>query len=239
MVNGGEQKPGVSHGGSGSRPPPWAPTRDRAGIASFCRSQVRLRICGGRSGGAGLFGGLVFGGGWLHRPGVGLWPDRRRPRFLSQPASVFRGNLPDAQNAHYYKLMGQPELGLKELELAHQQNPDNLQIVDLLAQNYEERENSRPPASFTRTGSPGTGPIPSWPIIYVSLITGRAVGKRRRRAFAKPWPVIPRMSRPATTWGSSIAVLAARTRPAGSGRKPKGPRPRRQGGPGPGGSGDA
>ena len=43
-----------------------------------------------------------------------------------------------AQNAHYYKLMGQPELGLKELELALQQNPDNLQIVDLLAQNYEE-----------------------------------------------------------------------------------------------------
>ena len=42
------------------------------------------------------------------------------------------------RNAHYYKLMGQPELGLKEMELAHQQNPDNLQITDLLAQNYEE-----------------------------------------------------------------------------------------------------
>jgi thioredoxin-like negative regulator of GroEL len=42
------------------------------------------------------------------------------------------------RNAHYYKLMGQPELGLKEVELAHQQNPDNLQITDLLAQNYEE-----------------------------------------------------------------------------------------------------
>ncbi len=34
--------------------------------------------------------------------------------------------------------MGQPELGLKEMELARQQNPDNLQITDLLAQNYEE-----------------------------------------------------------------------------------------------------
>jgi Flp pilus assembly protein TadD len=44
-------------------------------------------------------------------------------------------------NAHYYKLMGQPELGLKEMELAHQQNPDNLQITDLLAQNYEELGN--------------------------------------------------------------------------------------------------
>jgi tetratricopeptide (TPR) repeat protein len=42
------------------------------------------------------------------------------------------------RNAQYYKLMGQPELGLKEMEQAHQQNPDNLQITDLLAQNYEE-----------------------------------------------------------------------------------------------------
>jgi tetratricopeptide (TPR) repeat protein len=43
-------------------------------------------------------------------------------------------------NAHYYRLMGRPELGLKEMELSHQQNPDNLQIVNLLAQNYEELE---------------------------------------------------------------------------------------------------
>jgi Flp pilus assembly protein TadD len=42
------------------------------------------------------------------------------------------------QNAHYYKLMGQPELALKELELAHQQDPDNLTIVNTLAHNYEE-----------------------------------------------------------------------------------------------------
>ena len=41
------------------------------------------------------------------------------------------------RNAHYYKLMGRPELALKELELAHQQDPDNLQIVNILAQNYE------------------------------------------------------------------------------------------------------
>ncbi len=41
------------------------------------------------------------------------------------------------RNAHYYKLMGRPELALKELELAHQQDPDNLQIVNTLAQNYE------------------------------------------------------------------------------------------------------
>jgi hypothetical protein len=41
------------------------------------------------------------------------------------------------RNAHYYKLMGRPELALKELELAHQQDPDNLPIVNTLAQNYE------------------------------------------------------------------------------------------------------
>jgi tetratricopeptide (TPR) repeat protein len=43
-----------------------------------------------------------------------------------------------ARNAHYYKLMGQPELGLRELEQVHQQNPDSLEITNILAQNYEE-----------------------------------------------------------------------------------------------------
>jgi Flp pilus assembly protein TadD len=42
------------------------------------------------------------------------------------------------QNVRYYKLMGQPALALKELELAHRQDPDNLEIVDALAHNYEE-----------------------------------------------------------------------------------------------------
>jgi Tfp pilus assembly protein PilF len=43
-----------------------------------------------------------------------------------------------SRNAYYYKLMGQPELGLRELELIHQQNPDNLKITNILAQSYEE-----------------------------------------------------------------------------------------------------
>ena len=42
------------------------------------------------------------------------------------------------RNAHYYKLMGRPELALKELEQAHRQNPDNLKLINILAQNYEE-----------------------------------------------------------------------------------------------------
>ncbi len=41
-------------------------------------------------------------------------------------------------NAHYYKLMGRPELALKELEEAYQQDPGNLKVVDALALTYEE-----------------------------------------------------------------------------------------------------
>ncbi len=73
--------------------------------------------------------------GWLAVPPQGRpIPGEKTPPVLFLPSDTSRL----AQNAHYYKLMGQPELGLKELELAHQQNPDNLQIADLLAQNYEE-----------------------------------------------------------------------------------------------------
>ena len=43
------------------------------------------------------------------------------------------------RTAHYYALMGRPELGLMEMEQALQQNPDNLQIVNLLAQHYEDQ----------------------------------------------------------------------------------------------------
>ena len=49
------------------------------------------------------------------------------------PAEVAR----HLRNAYYYKLMGRSDLALKELEDAHQQNPDNLKIVNALAQAYE------------------------------------------------------------------------------------------------------
>jgi Tfp pilus assembly protein PilF len=42
------------------------------------------------------------------------------------------------RNAQYFNLMGQPELGLKELEVAHRQDPGNLQVADALAHYYEE-----------------------------------------------------------------------------------------------------
>ena len=102
-------------------------------------SQICLRIYGWPVWRCWPFWGLVVGSGRLHRPGVGLWPDRSDPRrSFPNVRPVSRGNRPVRRNAHYYKLMGHPELALKEMEQAHQQNPDNLQIVNLLAQNYEE-----------------------------------------------------------------------------------------------------
>lgn len=41
-------------------------------------------------------------------------------------------------NAHYYRLMGRPELALQELEDAHRQNPGNLKLANTLAQLYDE-----------------------------------------------------------------------------------------------------
>ncbi len=42
------------------------------------------------------------------------------------------------RNAHYFKLMGQPELALKELEEAHRLDPGNMQVADALAQYYDD-----------------------------------------------------------------------------------------------------
>jgi Tfp pilus assembly protein PilF len=56
------------------------------------------------------------------------------PNVRQSPAELARL----LRNAHYYKLMGRPELALKELEQAHQQNPGDLQLVNTLAQSYEE-----------------------------------------------------------------------------------------------------
>jgi Flp pilus assembly protein TadD len=57
------------------------------------------------------------------------------PNVRQSPGEVARL----LRNAHYYKLMGRPELALKELEQAHRQNPENLQLVNTLAQSYEEQ----------------------------------------------------------------------------------------------------
>ncbi|MBW1992568.1 MAG: tetratricopeptide repeat protein, partial [Deltaproteobacteria bacterium] len=42
------------------------------------------------------------------------------------------------RNARFLRLAGRPQLALKELEEAHRQSPDDLRIIDLLAQCYED-----------------------------------------------------------------------------------------------------
>ncbi len=42
------------------------------------------------------------------------------------------------QNAHYFKLMGQPAMALKELEEAHRQKPGDVKVTNALGQYYDE-----------------------------------------------------------------------------------------------------
>jgi hypothetical protein len=75
---------------------------------------------------------------------LGIGCGLRDPRLGrgSEFAGGFRWAAGDAsrliRNAHYFKLMGQPELALKELEEAHRLDPGNLQVADTLAQYYDD-----------------------------------------------------------------------------------------------------
>jgi thioredoxin-like negative regulator of GroEL len=121
MVNGGEQKPGAA-AGARAHGPRSSRGYALAGLAVLAfLGTWSLGVVGCTGPGSGYTRGDATSGSFLDNV-------RQSPGDASRLA----------QNAHYYKLMGQPELGLKELELAHRQNPDNLQIADLLAQNYEE-----------------------------------------------------------------------------------------------------
>jgi Tfp pilus assembly protein PilF len=60
----------------------------------------------------------------------GFWGAKIRPA-MGDTTRVLR-------NAHYLKLMGRPEMALKELEAAYQENPSNLRVLDTLARTYEE-----------------------------------------------------------------------------------------------------
>jgi len=64
--------------------------------------------------------------------------DTQTEEFFSKvrPASGNTSRL--LRNAHYYQLMGRPQLALTELEEAHQLDPHNLKIVNALARGYEE-----------------------------------------------------------------------------------------------------
>jgi thioredoxin-like negative regulator of GroEL len=127
MVYGGKQKPGAT-----TEARPHGPRRGRrpgTGRIYWLPGLAMLALWGAWS--LGVVGCTGPGPGYGRiegAPGSALANLRQSPGEISRLES----------NAYYYKLMGQPELGLKEIELAHQQNPDNLRITDLLAQNYEE-----------------------------------------------------------------------------------------------------
>ncbi|MDI6812585.1 MAG: LytR C-terminal domain-containing protein [Deltaproteobacteria bacterium] len=59
-------------------------------------------------------------------------------RFWSQvrPADIDTERL--VRNARYFKAAGRPQLALKELEEAHHREPNNLKIVNVLTQCYED-----------------------------------------------------------------------------------------------------
>jgi len=104
----GESKNRRSHGGSGLRLPPWAPPRERAGIAWFA---------GRRSSGGYAVAGLAllaFLGAWSLGV-VGCSALLGYGQINEAPGSLFT-NMPLSSgeisrlesNAHYYKLMGSP-----------------------------------------------------------------------------------------------------------------------------------
>ena len=112
--------------------------------------------------------------------------------------------------------MGQPELGLKELELALHQNPDNLQIADLLAQNYEELGKFEAARQLYQEALTRRGSNPAMANNFCFSYYAEGRWQEAEACFRKTLAlVIPAMSQPAIIWGSCIAVSAARTRPGG------------------------
>jgi len=117
MIQGGEQKPGAAPGLRAH-----GPSHGAAGLAGL----AILGILGLAMVGCGAQGS---GYGQLGRDSGSLFANVRPSP--SETSRLLR-------NAHYYKLMGRPEVALKELEQAHRQDPDNLQLLNSLAQGYEE-----------------------------------------------------------------------------------------------------
>ncbi|MGA7578357.1 MAG: LytR C-terminal domain-containing protein [Desulfobaccales bacterium] len=58
-------------------------------------------------------------------------------RVTALPAAADAARL--LYNAHYYQLMGRPEVALRELQQAHKVDPANIKVVDALAQMYQEQ----------------------------------------------------------------------------------------------------
>src|SRR4030042_1644299 len=82
---------------------------------------------------------MVLWSSGVNRTEYGQFSPQEEGLFLAgvRPASGDSARL--LRNAHYLKLMGRPEMALKELEAARQQDPHNLRVLDTLARTYEER----------------------------------------------------------------------------------------------------
>ncbi len=105
-----------------------------AGLDQLCpgdRGGRRRRVAGPLAM-AALAGALLGAGcnaSWLASNGTN--------RVTALPAAADAARL--LYNAHYYQLMGRPEVALKELQQAHKVDPANIKVVDALAQMYQEQ----------------------------------------------------------------------------------------------------
>jgi Flp pilus assembly protein TadD len=161
MITGGEQKPGAAREtrvvgpNSGRRPEIRKELPVPAGRKSFhgylVASLMVLMLGGTLAFGVVGCSTLLSRFGWLHEgSGASAVNAHQSSREISRLL----------RNAHYYKLMGRPDLALKELEQAHQQNPDNLKIINSLAENYERQGKFEEARQLYQEGLTKHGPNP-------------------------------------------------------------------------------
>ena len=88
--------------------------------------------------GVGVLSAIVLWGSGCSRSDYGQFSPNAENLFWAgvRPASGDSTRL--LRNAHYLKLLGRPELALRELEAAYHQDPQNLRVLDTLARAYEE-----------------------------------------------------------------------------------------------------
>jgi Flp pilus assembly protein TadD len=161
MITGGEQRPGAARETRALRPNPGRRPEIRKNPPSpavrnsfygYAVASLTVLV---------LWGTLAFGVvgcstllarfGWLpERTGASAAHVDQSSREISRLL----------RNAHYYNLMGRPDLALKELEQAHQQNPDNLKILNSLALNYEKLGKFKAARQLYQEGLTRYGPNP-------------------------------------------------------------------------------
>jgi tetratricopeptide (TPR) repeat protein len=157
MITGGEQKPGAARETRALGPnpeirqePPFLVVH-KSNCGYLVASLTVLLLGGMLAFGVVGCSTLLSGFGWFNqRPGAYA--------IQAHPSSREISRL--LRNAHYYNLMGRPDLALKQLKEAHQENPDNLKIINSLAQNYEELGKFEASRQLYQEGLTRHGPNP-------------------------------------------------------------------------------